>query len=114
AKYAELDLGGFHGHELVELFGRSRFPSVGERPYALSLAPHAFFWFALEPSRQRIELAARPVRELPELRWEGPWEALVTGRGRPQLARVLVEDLPTQRWFGAKTRTWRGWPRGDA
>jgi maltose alpha-D-glucosyltransferase/alpha-amylase len=31
----------------VELFGRSRFPRIGELPYLLTLAPRGFYWFAL-------------------------------------------------------------------
>jgi len=107
AQYVELDLSAYRGLQPVELFGRSRFPPVGDRPYVLTLGPHAFFWFALEPSRERIEVAPRPVRELPSLAFEGSWEEVVVGRGRGQLGRVLAEYLPTQRWFGAKTRVIR-------
>ena len=32
----------------VELFGDSRFPPVGPRPYMLSLAPYGYYWFKLE------------------------------------------------------------------
>jgi maltose alpha-D-glucosyltransferase / alpha-amylase len=31
----------------VELFGRSRFPRIGELPYLLTLGPRGFFWFQL-------------------------------------------------------------------
>jgi maltose alpha-D-glucosyltransferase/alpha-amylase len=30
------------------MFGRSRFPKIGELPYLLTLAPRGFFWFSLE------------------------------------------------------------------
>jgi maltose alpha-D-glucosyltransferase/alpha-amylase len=29
------------------MFGRSRFPRVGELPYLLTLPPREFFWFLL-------------------------------------------------------------------
>jgi len=32
----------------IELFGDSRFPTVGTQPYALSLAPYGFYWFKLQ------------------------------------------------------------------
>ena len=35
------------GRYPVELFGRSRFPRIGELPYLLTLAPRGFFWFQL-------------------------------------------------------------------
>ena len=31
----------------VELFGRSRFPKIGELNYLLTLAPRGFYWFQL-------------------------------------------------------------------
>ena len=31
----------------VEVFGRSRFPAIGEWPYLLTLAPRGFYWFQL-------------------------------------------------------------------
>ena len=30
------------------MFGRSRFPRIGQLPYLLTLAPRGFFWFILE------------------------------------------------------------------
>jgi maltose alpha-D-glucosyltransferase/alpha-amylase len=30
-----------------EMFGRSRFPAIGELPYLLTLGPRGFFWFQL-------------------------------------------------------------------
>ncbi len=29
------------------MFGRTRFPPIGELPYLLTLAPRGFFWFDL-------------------------------------------------------------------
>ena len=48
-QYAELDLNQYKGTTPVELFGLTRFPPVGDAPYFLTLGPHAFYWFALEP-----------------------------------------------------------------
>jgi maltose alpha-D-glucosyltransferase / alpha-amylase len=31
----------------VEIFGRSRFPAIGELSYLLTLAPRGFYWFQL-------------------------------------------------------------------
>jgi maltose alpha-D-glucosyltransferase/alpha-amylase len=47
AQAVELDLRSHAGRYPVELFGRSRFPRVGELPYLLTLAPRGFFWFQL-------------------------------------------------------------------
>jgi len=32
---------------VVELFGGSRFPQIGELPYLLTFQPRGFYWFAL-------------------------------------------------------------------
>jgi maltose alpha-D-glucosyltransferase/alpha-amylase len=45
----ELDLSRHRGAVPIELLGSTRFPTVGERPYFLSLGPHGFYWFRLEP-----------------------------------------------------------------
>ena len=44
----ELDLSWYSGRRPVELFGRIRFPKIGELPYLLTFAPRGFFWFGLE------------------------------------------------------------------
>jgi maltose alpha-D-glucosyltransferase/alpha-amylase len=48
-QYAELDLSQFDGWQPVELIGENRFPHIGELPYFLTLGPHAFYWFRLDP-----------------------------------------------------------------
>ena len=48
AQAVNLELGPWAGLQPVEIFGRTTFPSIGETPYFLTLAPHTFFWFALE------------------------------------------------------------------
>jgi maltose alpha-D-glucosyltransferase/alpha-amylase len=48
AQAVVLDLAKFTGVTPVELFGESRFPTVGRSPYVLSLAPYGYYWFTLE------------------------------------------------------------------
>ena len=47
AQAVELDLSEFIGRHPVEIFGRSHFPSIGQWPYLLTLAPRGFYWFQL-------------------------------------------------------------------
>ena len=47
----ELDLSEFAGMVPEEMFGRTRFPAIGELPYLLTLAPRGFFWFQLKDER---------------------------------------------------------------
>ncbi|MBI3998015.1 MAG: alpha-glucosidase C-terminal domain-containing protein, partial [Armatimonadetes bacterium] len=51
AQPCELDLRRFTGWIPVELFGQTPFPAIGEVPYLLTLGPHGFYWFRLEPPR---------------------------------------------------------------
>src|SRR5579871_335485 len=46
----ELDLQRFQGMNMVELIGETRFPTVRQEPYFLSLGAHGFYWFRLEKS----------------------------------------------------------------
>jgi maltose alpha-D-glucosyltransferase / alpha-amylase len=47
AQAVELDLRAYEGRYPVELFGRSRFPRIGQLPYLLTLGSRGFYWFAL-------------------------------------------------------------------
>jgi maltose alpha-D-glucosyltransferase / alpha-amylase len=47
AQAVELDLSAFEGRHPVEMFGRARFPRVGQLPYLLTLARRGFYWFSL-------------------------------------------------------------------
>jgi maltose alpha-D-glucosyltransferase/alpha-amylase len=47
AQAVELDLSGFAGMVPEEMFGRTRFPAIGELPYLLTFGPRGFFWFQL-------------------------------------------------------------------
>ncbi|MHB8641570.1 MAG: maltose alpha-D-glucosyltransferase [Gaiellaceae bacterium] len=47
AQAVELDLSEFTDLVPEEMFGRTRFPPIGDLPYLLTLAPRGFFWFQL-------------------------------------------------------------------
>ncbi|MCC6616607.1 MAG: maltose alpha-D-glucosyltransferase [Anaerolineae bacterium] len=49
AQPVELDLRAYDGFTPIEMFGDTRFPAIGELPYFITLGPHTFFWFRLEP-----------------------------------------------------------------
>ena len=48
AQAVEMDLAQFEGTAPIELFGNSRFPTIGKLPYALSLTPYGYYWFKLQ------------------------------------------------------------------
>ncbi len=47
AQAVELDLRAYEGRHPVELFGRARFPGIGQLPYLLTLGARGFYWFEL-------------------------------------------------------------------
>ncbi|WP_349294532.1 maltose alpha-D-glucosyltransferase [Baekduia alba] len=55
AQAVQLDLSEHEGRYPVEMFGRSRFPRIGELPYLLTLAPRGFFWFVLEKPAEETD-----------------------------------------------------------
>jgi maltose alpha-D-glucosyltransferase/alpha-amylase len=107
----ELDLSRFKGYTPVELFGKVRFPAIGDLPYLLTVGPSSFIWFQLEPTPvaagDAIDLVPAPAHpELPCLSLSGTWETLMEGKTRAVLERtVLPRYMTRQRWFGAKART---------
>ena len=102
--YVELDLSAYKGMVPVELFGHTRFPSIGELTYFLTLGPHAFYWFKLEQTRASEARAGIEGFEPPTLEVEGSWEAVLGGRPRTMLERSLPAYLLTCRWFGGKAQ----------
>jgi maltose alpha-D-glucosyltransferase/alpha-amylase len=105
AQYVELDLSRFEGMVPVELYGRTQFPPISKLPYLLTLSPHTFYWFALEPQQAAVvgaEVGAAP--ELPALKVEGEWTNLFSGRARSRLEHVLLGAIGERRWFGGKAR----------
>jgi maltose alpha-D-glucosyltransferase/alpha-amylase len=103
AQYVELDLGFAKGRTPVELFGRSEFPKVGDAPYLLTLGPHSFFWFSLEPAPEAPAVTTRgDVTQAVEVRDD--WKGALAGRARPALEAALLDHLMSQSWFSARAR----------
>jgi maltose alpha-D-glucosyltransferase / alpha-amylase len=113
AQPCELDLSPYVGHHLVEMFGRTTFPSVTDQPYTVTLAPYQYLWFSLEREPARLTLSKLPGLgdetpftevEPPTVTVSGAWTALLRGPGRERLEAVLPDVLQGQRWFGGKAR----------
>ncbi len=103
AQHVELELPDLQGLTPVELFGRSEFPPIHDRPYPLSLAPHSFFWFSLEA--HAADAGAASISLLPEVEAADGLEALLASpRRREALAALLPAYVAARRWFRAKTR----------
>jgi len=115
---ADLALAEWEGRRPLELFGHSEFPPIGEDPYPLTLGPHAFFWFRLQPAGEALGRAPGPEGGEAEVplagpfvtRREGPvpaapdWTSLLEGSGGRTLEAPLAHFLAARRWFGSKER----------
>ncbi len=105
-QHVELDLSPFAGRIPIEMFGRVEFPMAGQAPYVLTLHPHAFLWFSLEPPPMPAEGPGRPA-DLPVLAAVSSVEELL---GRPHvdaLTRLLTGWIEQRRWFRGKARKLR-------
>jgi maltose alpha-D-glucosyltransferase/alpha-amylase len=89
SQYLELDLSRYHAMVPVEMFGQTRFPSIGTLPYLLTLSPHSFYWFILQP--QAVELPTAVESRLPPVTLTGRFADLFTGKPRQALEQALAE-----------------------
>ena len=102
----ELDLSQWKGLVPVELFSSNEMPVIGENPYFLTLGPHAFYWFAMQPrAAPSIQSdGAQTASALPEVRTVGGWESALVGAAKDRLESILLGYIPQRRWFGGKAR----------
>ena len=91
-----LDLSLSKGRSLVEIFGRTEFPPVGEDgSYFISLSPYGFYWFALKPNA----VPSKVPTKLPTLSVRR-WEAVFTAAQRDQLTKLITAYLSGRDWLG--------------
>ncbi len=103
-QHVELDLAAFQGLTPIEMFGRSHFPTIRDTPYLLTLGPHGFYWFTLEPAAAELEAAALAA-PAPTLRIAEDWpDFLIEPVARRQVEEILPQYLRHRRWFGGKAR----------
>ncbi|HEY8953623.1 MAG TPA: putative maltokinase, partial [Candidatus Dormibacteraeota bacterium] len=103
----ELDLSEWKGMVPLELFGSTELPVIGDAPYFLTLGPHSFFWFSLQP-RATAQIAgdgqAPGVAVLPEIKVISDWDSVFVGSARERLETVLLNYVKHRRWFAGKAR----------
>ena len=113
AQAAELDLSRYQGFRPVEMFGRTDFPAITERPYLLSLGPHAFYWFSLDRHTSAETLSVSPrSSDLPVLR-VASWETVLRGEVRRTVERMLPGLLVQARWYLGRLRRVRATEMAD-
>ncbi|HTB86192.1 MAG TPA: maltose alpha-D-glucosyltransferase [Candidatus Sulfotelmatobacter sp.] len=103
----ELDLSAYQSLMPVELFGRAEFPPITDKPYFMTLGPHAFYWLALEAKAPaRAETAGAPVgaEARPLLTVDSEWQEVFDARHHAALEQSLWNWLPSRRWFGGRNK----------
>src|SRR6267143_887469 len=102
----ELDLSKWEGMVPVELFGSTELPVIGKTPYFLTLGPHSFFWFSLQPRQAAVVSSdgAVPAAVLPEIKVTGGWDSVLFGSAKERLEGVLLAYIRQRRWFAGKAR----------
>jgi maltose alpha-D-glucosyltransferase/alpha-amylase len=103
---ASLDLAQYKGLVPIEIFGGVEMPHVTDQPYLLTLGPHSFYWFSLEPQRAPSGTSAwiNPDGEVPLATYRGNWEDLLQNQESTVIARALPAYLNSRRWFAGKAR----------
>ena len=102
----ELDLSKWKGMVPMELFGATDLPVIGDTPYFLTLGPHSFYWFILQPRTPAVvptdgRFAAAT---LPEIKVAGSWDSVLFGVAKERLEAILLPYIRQRRWFAGKAR----------
>lgn len=104
----ELDLSQFQQMIPLELFGRTPFPPITDKPYLLTLGPHAFYWFSLVPrfvEQTQVPGQSPPPSVEPEpLVVEQRWDRVLREPARAALEHALQHYIQPRRWFAGKAR----------
>jgi maltose alpha-D-glucosyltransferase/alpha-amylase len=106
AQSTEIDLSKFHDMIPQELFGKTAFPVITDRPYVLSLGPHAYYWFSLQPKEARDESLRIRTGEPPTIAVDS-LEEVFSGPARAALNRLLPYFVKGRRWYRGGRRSIR-------
>src|SRR2546426_5837242 len=100
----DLDLSKWKGMVPIELFGATELPTIGDPPYFLTLGPHSFYWFSLQPRAVPIVSSdgAVPAAVLPEIKVTGGWDSVLFGSAKERLENVLLGFMRQRRGFSGQ------------
>jgi maltose alpha-D-glucosyltransferase/alpha-amylase len=101
SQHVELDLHDYRGVRPIEVFGQSRFGTIGRRPYSLTVGPHGWYWLQLSESERRRLPVAEGTAPWPRITVESTWLEVFAQR-RSELDATLAPFVQRQRWYGNK------------
>jgi maltose alpha-D-glucosyltransferase/alpha-amylase len=97
-QYVELDLSAYVGHTPVEFVGGTPFPPIDNKPFFLTLTPHAFLWFHLRPPPSGVAEHDRLAYPAPILEVKQSWHE-VLGLEEDDLEQAVATYF--SRWSSA-------------
>jgi maltose alpha-D-glucosyltransferase / alpha-amylase len=105
AQCCNLPLEGYEGMTPVEMFGNTEFQTISEEPYFLSLGPHAFYWFTLQPKRPEQQSLRSPADagEIPVFTALS-WADAMGAEMRAEIQRYIPQLVRAREWFQGKSR----------
>src|SRR5215831_929413 len=105
AQCVELDLSNRKGMVPIELFGKAKFPTIGESQYLLSLGPHAFYWFHLQ-AREVVQdsFSASSDPDLAPVLHVSSIEEAFSDEALQQMQNIVPRLLRARPWFLSKRR----------
>jgi maltose alpha-D-glucosyltransferase/alpha-amylase len=105
AQCCNLPLEAYEGMTPVEMFGNTEFQTISEEPYFLSLGPHAFYWFSLQPKRPEQQSLRSPAdaEEIPVFTALS-WADAMGAEMRAEIQSYLPQLVRAREWFQGKSR----------
>jgi maltose alpha-D-glucosyltransferase / alpha-amylase len=101
---AELHLSKYIGIVPLELYHHTRFPTIKEKEYNVTIGPHGYFWLLLPPIQNRNPLTQE--KSTPKIRVDNHWETVFKDPYRRRLEKeIFPQFLKKVRWFQRKMAT---------
>ncbi|MFN8474519.1 MAG: maltose alpha-D-glucosyltransferase [Anaerolineae bacterium] len=91
AQAVELDLSECDGWTPTEMLGGADFPLITDSPYLVTLAPYAFYWFALAPPAETVATEPTPTPAMVPMLPVANAEDLYHGPGRDALLDAICD-----------------------
>jgi maltose alpha-D-glucosyltransferase/alpha-amylase len=85
----------------IELFGRAPFPAIADKPYFLTLSPHAAFWFSFEAATNPV--SPKEAGPFQRVTLQQSWDDIFEGEHRVALERCLSRVLKDRPGFSRRS-----------
>ncbi len=97
----QVQMPGYAGYSVHEVFSDNRFPDITEVPYTVTLAPHSFYWFTL---KEPVTPTIQEPDQIPHLQCQITWNRIIGSKAEAQLMPTITSFVRRARWFGGKGR----------